>query len=256
MTSDHLSLSYSSSLPLPAVAELSEEEESYAALHDQLDQLHLWLSRLTTLLFNSPLSDDIPRDCRRIDAWCRAAVRRQSDPQRSVLEAPYLALIQSEIAELFAVIEGAEAAPKPLKQLHRMQTTVRHALQHTHTSSLREWEENRGEENRGKEDNSWDVLYAAFRGEFVGETGKCEVGTRNRGNGGNGDGGRSVGGFVAGILRGGDGEKAGDFGQSGEREGRNRGESGGMWGMERRTMCSAEIAERTGCAVGEVRFGF
>ena len=194
-TSDHLSLSYSASLPLAAVAELSEEEESYTTLHDQLDQLHLWLSRLTTLLFNSPLSDDIPRDCRRIDAWCRAAVRRQSDPQRSVLEAPYMALIQAEIAELFGLIEGAEAAPKPLKQLHRMQKTVRHALQHTHAQNLHELEEDRGEM-----EVSWDEMYSVFRGEFVGEMGKCDVGTSYRGNEGNGGGGRKEGGFIAGNM--------------------------------------------------------
>lgn len=112
-----------------------------------------------------------------------------------MLEAPYLALIQAEIAELFAAIEGAEAAPKPLRQLHRMQKTVRRALRHARAHSLREWVENRGEEE------VWDEAYAAFRGEFVGEGGECEVGAGHRGDGGAGAGGRGDGGVVAGKVR-------------------------------------------------------
>ena len=161
-------LSLYDNLPLPAVQELSEEDESYAALQGEIDKLHLWLSKIKSLLFNSSsLSKDTSKDCQRIYSWCQFSLQKQAEPQKSILEAPYIALIQSEIAELYLLIEGHSAQPSPVKQLHTMQQSVQDVLQEFNAPALKSID--------SKRSAGWVDFYSLFQNQFVHD---CRVVTR------------------------------------------------------------------------------
>ena len=161
-------LSLYDNLPLPAVEELSEEDESYAALQGEIDKLHLWLSKIKSLLFNSSsLSKDTSKDCQRIYSWCQFSLQKQAEPQKSILEAPYIALIQSEITELYLLIEGHSAQPSPVKQLHTMQQSVQDVLQKLNAPALKLIDQERS--------TSWVDFYSLFQSQFVHD---CKVMTR------------------------------------------------------------------------------
>ena len=161
-------LSLYDNLPLPAVEELSEEDESYTALQGEIDKLHLWLSKIKSLLFNSSsLSKDTSKDCQRIYSWCQFSLQKQAEPQKSILEAPYIALIQSEITELYLLIEGHSAQPSPVKQLHTMQQSVQDVLQKLNAPALKLIDQERS--------TSWVDFYSLFQSQFVYD---CKVMTR------------------------------------------------------------------------------
>ena len=133
-------LEESQSTLLPPVPEVSDEEENYSTIHEEIDLITRWLDKIDGLLFESvSKSEEIQTLESRMDRLFehqRKSVEVRSQP--SVLDSPYFTILQREIAELEELVEGANSNGAPVKQLHSLQSTVRSVLEQSGVRSLAE----------------------------------------------------------------------------------------------------------------------
>ena len=99
-------LEESQSTLLPPVPEVSDEEENYSTIHEEIDLITRWLDKIDGLLFESvSKSEEIQTLESRMDRlfeWCQQHQRKSVEvrSQPSVLDSPYFTILQREIAEL------------------------------------------------------------------------------------------------------------------------------------------------------------
>lgn len=137
-------LEESQSTLLPPVPEVSDEEENYSTIHEEIDLITRWLDKIDGLLFESvSKSEEVQTLESRMDRlfeWCQQHQRKSIEvrSQPSVLDSPYFTILQREIAELEELVEGANSNGAPVKQLHSLQSTVRSVLEQSGVRSLAE----------------------------------------------------------------------------------------------------------------------
>lgn len=135
-------LEESQSTLLPPVPEVSDEEENYSTIHEEIDLITRWLDKIDGLLFeNVSDTDEIQTLESRMDRlfeWCQQHQRKLSEvkSQSSILDSPYFAMLQREIAELEELIEGTSSKGAPIKEMHSLQKTVRIVLEQSGVRSL------------------------------------------------------------------------------------------------------------------------
>lgn len=84
----------------------------------------------------------------------------------SIVENSYLSLIQTELNELYLLIEGSKSDPSPIKQLHILQDSVRSLLS---TYSIPSLKQASLTENL-KVEEDWTSLYSSITDQIVEQT--------------------------------------------------------------------------------------
>lgn len=161
-------LEESQSTLLPPVPEVSDEEDNYSTIHEEIDLITRWLDKIDGLLFESvSKSDEIQTLESRMDRlfdWCQQHQRKSIEvkSQPSVIDSPYFTLLQREIAELEELVEGSNSKGAPVKQLHSLQNTVRSVLEQSGIRSLAELKHSEQDDHR-KYDEQMTLLEAPIR---------------------------------------------------------------------------------------------
>ena len=131
-------LEQSQSSLLPVVPEVSDEEDNYSTIHEEIDLITRWLDKMDGLLFDGVSADaeiqTLESRMDRIFAWCQS---RLKEPSSSPLDTPYLSLIQREVSELFELVEGEKGMGVPVKQLHEMEDTIKKLLEGWNVKSIK-----------------------------------------------------------------------------------------------------------------------
>ena len=131
-------LEQSQSSLLPVVPEVSDEEDNYSTIHEEIDLITRWLDKMDGLLFDGVSTDSgiqtLESRMDRLFVWCQS---RLKEPSASPLDTPYLSLIQREVSELFELVEGDKGTGIPVKQLHEMEDTVKRLLEKWSVHSIK-----------------------------------------------------------------------------------------------------------------------
>lgn len=116
---------------LNTVPEVSEEENDYSILQEEHQHVLSWIAemerslQISTENMEEPLMKRMERISSKIPS------------KTSIVENSYISLIQSEINDLYLLIEGCKSDPSPIKQLHTLQDSVRSILSLHQGTSLK-----------------------------------------------------------------------------------------------------------------------
>ena len=158
-------LEQSQSSLLPVVPEVSDEEDNYSTIHEEIDLITRWLDKMDGLLFDGVSTDSeiqtLESRMERLFSWCQS---RLKEPSASPLDTPYLSLIQREVSELYELVEGERGTGVPVKQLHEMEDTVKQLLESRNVLSVKALaekpSETKAEVSRGVSDAEVEMLRA------------------------------------------------------------------------------------------------
>ena len=117
---------------LDTVQEVSEEEEDYSFLQEERQHYLEWMQQIENIL---QISYEIPENsvAKRMEA-----ITAKIPAKTTIVGNSYISLIQSEINELYFLIEGCKSDPSPIKQLHILQDSIRYLLSTHSISSLKD----------------------------------------------------------------------------------------------------------------------
>ena len=118
---------------LSCVPEVSDEETDYSFLQEELQSCLSWITKMEDVLHLSPDLSTTPLYKR-----CEAIYNRLPIGT-SLIENSYLSIVQSEVNELFILVEGSPSTPSPIKQIHTIQNTIQSILSEYQLSCLKEY---------------------------------------------------------------------------------------------------------------------
>lgn len=144
---------FSQQSDLPLVPEASDEETDYSFLQEELQGCLSWIMRLEGLL-NLPSSTTATSLSKRLEE-----VYNHFPSRNAIVGNSYLSLIQTEINELYLLVEGTEVDPSAIKQIHAIQERIRSILSLYKITSLIELSNNEKKDDVVNDCDDWNDLY-------------------------------------------------------------------------------------------------
>lgn len=145
---------FSQQSDLPLVPEVSDEETDYSFLQEELQGCLSWIIRLEGLL-NLPSSTTVSSSSKRLEE-----IYNHFPSRNAIVGNSYLSLIQTEINELYLLVEGTEVDPSTIKQIHVIQERIRSILSVYNISSLVELSNHEKKDSADNDvDDDWNDLY-------------------------------------------------------------------------------------------------